>query len=212
MRIKASVGRGWNLAASKRVLSSIARAMKNSLATILRCRLLITLILGATLALPAIAQSALLHIGDALPQISGQTLSGKHLALPADTAGKPAIVEFSFSRTGGKDSAAWSDRVRKDFPSVSPSYTFMMIEAAPKFVRGMIISGTKKDMPSAAQDRCIAMEKDEDLWKQRLGFTDSDHAYLFLLGPDGKIRWKNSGQFTESDYAALKKELTQLLP
>ncbi len=186
--------------------------MKNSLATILRPRLLIALFLGATLAQPAIAQSAPVHVGDALPQISGQTLSGKQLALPADAAGKPAIVVFSFSRTGGKDSALWSDHLRKDFPSVSPSYTFMMIEAAPKFVRGMIISGTKKDMPPTAQERCIAMEKDEDLWKKRLGFTDSDHAYLFLLGPDGKIRWKNSGPFAESEYAALKKELTRLQP
>lgn len=185
--------------------------METSPATI-RYRLLIALFLGAWLAHAASAQSAPLHVGVALPQLSGQTLSGRQLTLPADTAGKPAIVVFSFSKAGGKDSGVWSERVKKDFPSVAPSYTLMMIEAAPRFVRGMIISGTKKDMPPAAQDRCIAMEKDEDLWKQRLGFTDSDRAYLFLLGPDGKIRWKNSGSFTESEYAALRKELTQLLP
>jgi len=178
----------------------------------IRYRLLIALSLGTGLAHAASAQSVPLPVGAALPQLSGQTLSGKQLALPADAAGKPAIVVFSFSKAGGKDAGAWSERVRKDFPGVAPSYTLMMIEAAPRFVRGMIISGTKKDMPPAAQDRSIAMEKDEDLWKERLGFTDSDHAYLFLLGPDGKIRWKNSGPFTESEYAALKKELTQLRP
>jgi len=160
----------------------------------------------------ALAQTAPLHTGDVLPQISGETLSGKQLTLPAAAAGKPAVVSFSFSRTGGKDSSQWSDHVEKDFPAVGHPYTLMMIEAAPKFVRGMIISGSKKGMSAQAQDRCIAMEKDEDIWKQRIGFTSDDRAYLFLLGPDGRIRWRSSGAFTDSEYAALKRELSQMNP
>lgn len=157
------------------------------------------------------AQTAPLHIGDVLPQISGETLSGKQLTLPANAAGKPAVVSFSFSRTGGKDSSQWSDHVEKDFPAVGHPYTLMMIEAAPKFVRGMIISGSKKGMSQEAQDRCIAMEKDEDLWKQRIGFTTDDRAYVFLLGPDGRIRWRSSGAFTDSEYAPLKKGLARMV-
>jgi ATP10 protein len=171
--------------------------------------------LGLFLAVHAVAlqaQTAPLHTGDALPPVSGQTLSGKQLMLPADAAGKPAVVSFSFSRTGGKDSSQWSEHVEKDFPAVGHPYTLMMIEAAPKFVRGMIISGSKKGMTPAAQDRCIAMEKDEDIWKQRIGFTTDDRAYVFLLGPDGRIRWRSSGAFTDSEYVALKKELAQMMP
>lgn len=167
------------------------------------------------LAVPLIlarAQTAPLHSGDALPQISGQTLSGKQLTLPADAAGKPAVVSFSFSRTGGKDSSAWSDHVEKDFPTLGHPYTLMMIEAAPKFVRGMIISGSKKGMTQQAQDRCIVMEKDEDVWKQRIKFTKDDQAYVFLLEPDGRIRWRSSGAFTDGEYAELKKELSQMQP
>jgi hypothetical protein len=167
------------------------------------------------LAVPLIAleaQTAPLHVGDALPQISGETLSGKQLTLPADAAGKPAIVSFSFSKAGGKDSGLWSDHVEKDFPDVGHPYTLMMIEAAPKFVRGMIISGSKKGMSQQAQDRCIAMEKDEDVWKQRIGFMKDDWAYVLVLGPDGKIRWRSSGAFSESEYAELKKELSLMYP
>jgi hypothetical protein len=173
---------------------------------------LIALLLAAGLVLPATAQTTPLHVGDDLPQISGQTLSGKQLTLPADAAGKPAVVSFSFSKAGGKDSGLWSDHVEKDFPAVGHPYTLMMIEAAPKFVRGMIISGSKKGMSPAAQDRCIAMEKDEDIWKQRIGFVKDDRAYVFLLGPDGRIRWRSSGAFTDAEYAALKKELSQMHP
>jgi len=152
-----------------------------------------------------------LQLGDALQEISGQTLSGKHLALPADAAGKPAVVSFSFSRPGGKDSALWSEHIEKDFPAIGHPYTLMMIEAAPKFVRGMIISGSKKGMSEQAQDRCIPVEHDEDAWKQRIGFTDDNKAYVFLLGPDGHIRGKSSGPFSDAEYANLKKEIAQAM-
>ena len=158
----------------------------------------------------AIAQSPL-HPGEALPEISGQTLSGKQLTLPADAAGKAAVVSFSFSKTGGKDSSAWSQHIEKDFPAIGHPYTLMMIEAAPKFVRGMIISGSKKGMSEQAQDRCIAMEHDEDLWKKRIGFTDDTKAYIFLLGPDGHIRWRSSGAFSDAEYATLQKEIAQAM-
>ena len=177
-----------------------------------RSRVLLFLLFLAVPLIALEAQTAPLHIGDVLPQVSGETLSGKQLTLPADAAGKPAVVSFSFSRTGGKDSSQWSEHVEKDFPAVGHPYTLMMIEAAPKFVRGMIISGSKKGMSAQAQDRCIAMEKDEDLWKQRIGFTTDDRAYVFLLGPDGRIRWKSSGAFTDAGYAALKKELAPMQP
>jgi hypothetical protein len=173
---------------------------------------LTALLLAAELIPLGIAQTTLLRVGDALPQISGQTLSGKQLTLPTDAAGKPAVVSFSFSKAGGKDSGMWSDQIEKDFPAVGHPYTLMMIEAAPKFVRGMIVSGSKKGMPPAAQDRCIAMEKDEDIWKQRIGFTKDDQAYVFLLGPDRRIHWRSSGAFTDAEYAALKKELAQMQP
>ena len=90
-------------------------------------------------------------------------------------------------------------------------YTLMMIEAAPKFVRGMIISGSKKGMSPQAQDRCIAMEHDEDAWKKRIGYTDENKAYVFLLSPDGHILWKSAGVFSDAEYATLKKEIAQAM-
>ncbi len=175
----------------------------------LRRSLILAVLLASFCCLGANAQIPL-HTGDALPEISGPTLSGKQLTLPAAAAGKPAVVSFSFSRTGGKDSALWSEHIEKDFPALGHPYTLMMIEAAPKFVRGMIVSSSKKSMSEQAQDRCIAMEHDEDAWKKRIGFTDDNKAYVFLLGPDGRIRWKSSGVFSDAEYATLKKEIAQV--
>ena len=173
-----------------------------------RFRLVVVLFVSSVLT-AAIAQTAL-HVGDTLPGISGQTLSGKQLTLPAAATGKPAVVSFSFSRTGGKDSSLWSEHIEKDFPAMGHPYTLMMIEAAPKFVRGMIISSSKKGMSEQAQERCVAMEQDEDAWKKRIGYTGDDKAYIFLLGPDGHIRWKSSSAFSDTEYADLKKEIAQV--
>ncbi|MBV8115087.1 MAG: hypothetical protein JO300_10120 [Silvibacterium sp.] len=172
--------------------------------------ILLALLFGLFYSTAAIAQTPL-HTGDSLPEISGQTLSGKQLTLPADAAGKLAVVSFTFSKTGGKDSSAWSQRIEKDFPAMGHPYTLMMIEAAPKFVRGIIISSSKKGMPEQAQDRCIAMEKDEDAWKKRIGFTDDNKAYVFLLAPDGHILWKSSAAFSDAEYANLKKEIIEAM-
>jgi hypothetical protein len=83
---------------------------------------LLGILLGSFCWVGATAQTPL-QTGDTLPEISGQTLSGKHLTLPADAAGKPAVVSFSFSRTGGKDSTLWSEHIEKDFPRASDILT-----------------------------------------------------------------------------------------
>lgn len=44
-----------------------------------------------------------LHVGDLLPQLSGQTLTKNSLELPAPATGKPSVVVFTFSRAAGKD-------------------------------------------------------------------------------------------------------------
>jgi hypothetical protein len=49
------------------------------------------------------SEAGSLHAGELFPTISGITLSGKLLELPAAASGKPAVVVVSFSRATGKD-------------------------------------------------------------------------------------------------------------
>lgn len=150
--------------------------------------------------------------GQMLPQISGQTLTGKSLELPTAAIGKPAIVIFSFSRTAGNDARSWNERLSRDFPKDVPSYTIIVLESVPKLFRGMALSGIKSSMPIPVQGRTIVVYSDEKLWKQRLAFSDDSRAYVILLGPDSRIRWSSEGAFTEPSYAGLKDQLERLLP
>ena len=145
------------------------------------------------------------------PQLSGQTLTGKSLELPAAAMGKPAVVIFSFSKTAGNDARSWNERLSRDFPKDVPSYTIILLESVPKLFRGLAVSGIKSSMPVPVQDRTIVLYSDEKLWKQRVAFSDDSRAYVILLGPDSRIRWSSKGAFTEPSYAQMKDQIERLL-
>ena len=149
--------------------------------------------------------------GQMFPQLSGQTLTGKSVELPAATTGKPAVVIVSFSKTAGKDARSWNERLSRDFPKDVPSYTIILLESVPKLFRGLAVSSIKGSMPVPIQDRTIILYSDEKLWKQRVAFSEASRAYVILLGPDGRIRWSSKEAFTEPSYAQMKDQLDRLL-
>jgi hypothetical protein len=153
-----------------------------------------------------------LQRGQALPQISGQALTGRSLELPAAASGKPAVIIFSFSKTAGNDARSWNERLSRDFPGNVPSFTIIVLESVPKLFRGMALSGIKSNMPIAMQDRTVVLYRDETLWKQRLAVSEDSRAYVVLLDSGGRIQWKSEGAFTEAAYAQLKDQLARMLP
>jgi ATP10 protein len=144
-----------------------------------------------------------LHPGELFPTISGITLSGRLLELPAAASGKPAVVIFSFSRTAGKDAHLWNEHLARGFSNAVPGYELIVMESVPKLFRGMAMSGIRSSMPPSMQDRTVVLYQDEKLWKRRLAVSDNNRAYVVLLGPDGHLRWSNSGAYTDSEYARL---------
>jgi hypothetical protein len=162
---------------------------------------------------PQAAQSdtSAVHTGQMFPQLSGQTLTGKSVELPAATMGKPAVVIVSFSKTAGNDARSWNERLSRDFPKDVPSYTLILLESVPKLFRGLAVSSIKSSMPVPTQDRTVVLYSDEKLWKQRVAFSEDSRAYVILLGPDGRIRWTNQAAFTQPSYAEMKDLLDRLL-
>ena len=168
---------------------------------------LIAFFLFASLAQAGQPAAARLRIGDAFPQVSGQTLTGKSLELPSAAASRRAVVIFSFSKAAGKDARLWSIGISKDLPQDVPIYSVIMLESVPKLFRSMVVSGIQDNMPLPMQDRTIVLYRDEKLWKQRLAVTDDRHAYVVLLGPGGRIRWSNSGAASDAQSMRLKNEI-----
>ena len=150
----------------------------------------------APVLLLAFAAVAPLRTGDVFPGFSGQTISGRTVALPE--AGKQLVVIFSFSRAAGDDDRHWRERLEG-----VECYGIIMLESVPRLRRGMVASGIKSGMPQAVRDRTIISYKEEVIWKQRLAVYDDKRAYVMLVDGSGKVVWTNSGAFTESECTKL---------
>lgn len=173
--------------------------------------MLLALAIGLFAPMPAMhAQSAApLHLGDVMPDVSGQSLSGSPVHLSIAVSRKTAVVVFSFSKAGGKDMQLWNKNLLRDSGSngsVALS-TVIMLESAPRLLRGVIVSKLKKDTPPPLQSGTIVSYQDEQLWKQRLGVADDSRAYVLLLDHDGRVRWINSAAFSDTQYAELRTKI-----
>jgi len=157
--------------------------------------------------LAATAQSAELTVGDTFPYFSGQTVPGKPLELPKAAAGKFALVIFTFGRISGKDGQDWNLHLANDFQSPVPNYTIIVAESVPQMFRGRALSGIKSGMPQEMQDRAVLLFQDEQRWRRTLGVTNDHRAYVLLLGPNGRVVWKNATTFSELDYGFVKLRL-----
>lgn len=157
------------------------------------------------------AQSAAapLRVGDPFPDVIGQSLAGNSTHLTTEIAGKIAVVVFSFSKSGGKDTQLWDRALLEDYGgnrSVALS-TVIMLQSVPRLLRGIIVSGIKNNMPDQLHASTIVSYVDEKLWKQRLAAANDSHAYVMLLGQDGRIRWRNSDAFSNAVYEELKSNI-----
>lgn len=175
---------------------------------------LFTLALGLTIlvwTMHAQSPPVALRVGDHLPDVAGQNLSGTPTHLSTVVGGKISVVVLSFSKSGGKDTQIWDRQLVGDFgssPTVALS-TVINLESAPRLLRGVIVSGIKNSIPPPLHTSTIVSYENEELWKQRLNVADDGHAYVILLDKDGRIRWINSTTFSSAAYKELKGKIQE---
>jgi len=165
------------------------------------------LLLLFLISIPGLAATAdVLKVGDVLPSLLGNAASGGQMELPAAGAGAERVLIFSFARAASADSRAWSEHFAKDSSPESPlsDYRVIMLEAVPKLVRGMAVSGIKSGIPKSAWDRTLLVYHDEALWRSRLSVANDSHCYLVVINGDSRVQWLGSGPFSDSAYAQLR--------
>ncbi|WP_321475546.1 hypothetical protein [uncultured Paludibaculum sp.] len=140
------------------------------------------LFLAATLTAVATAQP--------LPATQAETLSGRKLAIPQAFGGKPVILVWSFSRKAGETTRGWTTPLAKEG---LPVWSVAMLESAPRFVRPMIRSGMRKDMPAPQQEHTILLYQGEKQWRQILKPPKDDDPLVVLLDAQGRMVWSYSG-------------------
>ncbi|HLJ46099.1 MAG TPA: hypothetical protein VKU01_08835 [Bryobacteraceae bacterium] len=156
-----------------------------------------------------VAAWAVLAAAEQLPHIEGETLSGKHLALPDDAKGEFVLLIIGFTHGSQSQTKEWSVRARHEFPDEGRLriFSIAVLQDAPRLIRPMIRSGLKHDLPPDQQDRFLILTRDEKVLKQTAGFSNADDAYLVLLGPDGEIRWRFNGAPGDDAVSKIKSQV-----
>jgi hypothetical protein len=152
-------------------------------------------------------------VGDALPELRGEYLTGRNAVLPQDAAGRVALLMLGFTYDSRFQVEAWAKRFRRDF-GTEAGVTFFeipMIGGLAKLGKWFIDGGMRRGTPEADQEHVITVYSGSDLWKRRVGFLDPKSAYLILIDGGGKVVWNYAGSLDETPYRALSSEVSRLL-
>ncbi len=161
----------------------------------------------------AAASVAEMAVGDPLPVLRGDFLTGRTAVLPQAASGRVALLLLGFTYDSRFAVEAWAKKFREQF-GADPRVTFYeipMIGGLARLGKWFIDSGMRRGAPKADYEHVITVYGGTDPWKQRVGFRDPGAAYLILLDASGKVARRHSGGLDEQAYHALSSEVSRLL-
>jgi len=145
--------------------------------------------------LPVFALMFVIELGERLPAMKGEFLTGRAATLPGVAAGKVAFVAVGFSYQSRFAVEAWMKRFRADFGREARVTFFEvpMIGGMAVMGKWFIDSGMRRGTPKEDQEHVITVYGGVGDWKKRLGFGAADAGYLLLLDTEGRVAWKFTG-------------------
>jgi steroid 5-alpha reductase family enzyme len=182
-----------------------------------RARGTVAMAAAVLIGMPVVAQEpvdAPLQAGVLFPPLRGEYLTGREANLPADAAGKAAVILMGFTYASRKPVEAWAERLKPALAAM-PDATFYevpVIGGMARMGKWFIDSGMRRGTPKALHENVITVWGGTKQWKARAGVTDDRDtlAYITLIDREGRIRWRHSGVFDEAAFAALLTELRGL--
>jgi hypothetical protein len=157
------------------------------------------LIAATVWAAPAPVGVARLSVGDRMPALKGDLLSGKQAVLPDLAAGQTTLILLGFSYDSRFQVEAWAGKFRARY-GTTPGLTVFevpMMGSAARLGRVFIDRGMRKNTPVELHGRVMTVYGGNDDWKARVGFSAPDDAYLVLIDRQGIVRWLAHGPVSE---------------
>jgi hypothetical protein len=155
-----------------------------------------------------------LRVGDPLPELNGQTLTGRTAVLPEASAGKVTLVAMGFTYSSRYAVEAWADwyRTTVDPTTDGTFFEVPMIGGVATLGRWFINRGMRNGTPAELHDHVITVYQRTGDWKKRLSYSadHKDDAYLIVFDRAGVVRWLHHGGFDTSWSEELKALLASL--
>jgi hypothetical protein len=154
-----------------------------------------------------------MKIGERLPELRGEFLTGRKVVLPQAAEGRVTLLLLGFTYNSRFAVEAWASRFRAQFQS-DPRVTFYevpMIGGLARLAKWFIDTGMRRGTPESDYEHVITVYGSTDSWKQRVRFTDPDTAYLILLDRTGEVAWRHQGAFEDRAFDALSRNIRELV-
>ena len=155
-----------------------------------------------------------LRVGEPLPTLKGQFLTGRDAVLPQASSGKVTLIAMGFTYASRVPVEAWGDWYRTAIGSRTDITFFEvpMIGGLAILGRWFIDRGMREGTPVELHDHVITVYRDTGEWKQRIGYASArkDDAYLVVLDTEGVVRWLHHGVFDTFQSDELTRLLTSL--
>jgi hypothetical protein len=151
--------------------------------------------------------------GEQMPQIAGESLSGKQVSLPSAVSGSVAIIFIGFSHASQSQLKPWRERTTHEFRQNARVrvYSIAVLQDAPRLIRGMIVRGMKNGVPAEEHSRFLVVYHGESELKRITGFNGPGQAYMLLLDPKGEIVWRHRGPVTDAAFKELSDRVDAIL-
>ena len=176
-------------------------------------RTLISVLMMSLAAGTGAAQPSL-RVGERLPTLKGQFLTGRDAVLPEASAGKVTLIAMGFTYGSRVPVEAWGEWYRTAIGSRTDITFFEvpMIGGLATLGRWFIDRGMREGTPVALHDHVITVYRGTGDWKQRISYASAhqDDAYLIVLDKEGVVRGLHHGVFDTFPSDELKRLLTSL--
>jgi len=159
------------------------------------------------------AQDAL-RVGDRLPPLKGQFLSGRDAELPRASSGKVALVAMGFTYQSRFPVEAWGEWYRATLGQRTDITFFEvpMLGRVARLGRWFIDRGMRSGTPTELHEHVITVYGGTGDWKRRLSYASEheDDAYLIVIDSTGVVQWLHHGGFDQARADNLRQLLTSL--
>jgi hypothetical protein len=165
----------------------------------------LVLVVATVWAAPLPGGVALLAVGQRMPPLKGDLLSGTPGVLPELAAGKTTLVILGFSYDSRFQVDVWAKKFTARYGGAADVTLFEvpMMGSAARLGRWFIDSGMRKNTPPELHSRVMTVYGGNDDWKARVGFSAPDDAYLVLIDRQGIVRWLAHGPVRDDRWEGL---------
>lgn len=165
----------------------------------------VLLALGVKREDPMQALANRLLVGTTMPPVSGTTLDGRRVAIPADTLGKVTLLAMGFSYDSRFEVEEWLRAFQERFGQdpVAQFYEMAMIDGSFRLFGAAIQEGMRRASPAETHNRVVTVYAPQRQLRQTLRAPTTSDTWVYLLDTEGQVLFQCGGPFDAERFQEL---------